>query len=266
MATLIDMKDFSVRIGAKNILDIANLSVESNEFVALLGPNGAGKTTFIQCCLGMASHAHGEIKIFGRDIISVSAAERNILRRRIAYVPQLLPPACEMPLTVREVISTGRAGAAGLFRRLGSADEKIIETWIDSLGLSVIASKGYSEISGGEQRKTLIARAMVQQPEILLLDEPAANLDLKWREKMVKMLAGLYECEHLTVIMVCHELEALPPCCKRVVILDAGRIIADGGPVELFTDERIRMLYGEGLTVLQNSGRYAVIPQRACNV
>lgn len=266
MARLIDIKNFSVRVDAKNILDIANLSVESNEFVALLGPNGAGKTTVIKSFLGMARHVRGEIKIFGRDIISVSAAERNILRRRIAYIPQLLPPACEMPLTVREVISTGRSGAAGLFRRLGSADGKIIEAWIDSLGLGAIANMGYSEISGGEQRKTLIARAMVQQPEILLLDEPAANLDLQWREKMVKMLGELYEREHLTVIMVCHELETLPPCCKRVVILDAGRIIADGEPVKILTDERIRMLYGEGLTVLHNSGRYAVIPQGACNV
>jgi ABC-type cobalamin/Fe3+-siderophores transport system ATPase subunit len=265
MARLIDIKKFSVRVGARNILDITGLSVESNEFVALLGPNGAGKTTFIQCCLGMARHVQGEIKIFGRDIMSASSSERNILRRRIAYVPQLLPPACEMPLTVREVISTGRAGAAGLFRRLGNADKKIIEAWIDSLGLNAISNMGYAEISGGEQRKTLIARAMVQQPEILLLDEPAANLDLQWREKMVKMLAGLYEREHITVIMVCHELEALPPCCRRVVILDTGRIIADGGPVEIFTDERIRMLYGEGLTVMHNSGRYAVVPKGACN-
>lgn len=260
-APAIDIKNLSVRAGGKTILHIDGLAIDNNEFVALLGPNGAGKTTLIKCCLGMGRHARGMVEIFSRNILSASSAERNVMRRKIAYVPQLLPPACEMPLTVREVISTGRAGAAGLFRRLSGDDRKIIEKWIDALGLYDIAGRGYAEISGGEQRKTLIARAMVQQPEILLLDEPAANLDLQWREKVVHLLAELYERERLTVVMVCHELEALPPCCRRVVLLERCRIIADGGPVQIFTDERIRMLYGDGLKFIHRNGRCAVIPQ-----
>lgn len=265
MAAVIDIKNLTVNSGRKILLDIERLCVNGSEFVGLLGPNGAGKTTMLKCCMGFSRHAAGSVDVLGMDVMAISSARRNVLRRRIAYVPQLLTPPSEMPLTVREVISTGRAGIAGLFRRLNGDDLQIVEKWIHALGLGEIAGRGYGEISGGEQRKTLIARAMVQQPQILLLDEPTANLDLQWREKIVSLLAELYAAENLTVVMVCHELEALPPCCGRVVLLDCGRVAVDGAPEEIFTQERIRKFYGSGLEFVRRGGRYALIPQGVCD-
>ena len=155
----------------------------------------------------------------------------------------------------------GPAGIAGLFRRLGMQDWDIVDEWLERLGLSDLANRGYGEISGGQQRKTLIARAMVQRPELLLLDEPTANLDLGWRERIVRIIQELYEeSAGLAVLLVCHELEVLPTCCGRVVVLESGRIVAEGPPQQVLSDRRIRALYGQGLAVIHQAGRYAVVP------
>jgi iron complex transport system ATP-binding protein len=101
---------------------------------------------------------------------------------------------------------------------------------------------------------------MVQQPELLVLDEPTANLDLFWREQIVAVMEELYRQMHITIVLICHELEVIPPCCRRVVLLENGRISADGTPEEVLTTERIASLYGSSLTVVHNDDRHAVIP------
>ncbi len=190
------------------------------------------------------------------------------LRRRIGYVPQVLTGHSQMPLTVREVVSIGRCGLVGLFKPLRREDWQIIDEWLERLGLTELADAGYGDLSGGEQRKVLIARAMVQQPELLILDEPTANLDLSWREQIVAEIEHLCQQSDLftgskrglTVILVCHELEVIPSCCHRIVLLERGRISAQGQPEEVLTDERIKSLYGGDLKLLQCGGRFAVIP------
>jgi ABC-type Mn2+/Zn2+ transport system ATPase subunit len=178
----------------------------------------------------------------------------------MGYVPQHFPAQCELPLTVREVVAIGRTGLAGLFRRLNKSDWKIVDEWLARLGISALAQRGFGEISGGEQRKVMIARAMVQQPRLLLLDEPTANLDMGWRERIVETIQSVYDQTKLAVILVCHELEVLPACCKRVILLDKGRVIATGNPEAVFTDGQVTKLYGSGLSVLHRNGRHAVIP------
>ena len=101
---------------------------------------------------------------------------------------------------------------------------------------------------------------MVQEPELLLLDEPTANLDLGWRERIVEVIGELYRTVRLTVVLVCHELEVLPACCGRVVVLDDGRVIDDGPPDEVLSTDMIASLYGPGLTVVRSAGRWAVVP------
>lgn len=256
----IDIRDLSVHAGHKTLLSIETLSVARGEFIGVLGPNGAGKTTLLRTCLGNHRHAQGHIELLGEQFASVGWLRLARLRRRIGYVPQLLPVRSEMPLTVREVVAIGRTGAAGLFRRLSRRDWQIIDTWLERLGLAVLAGQGYGEISGGEQRKTLIARAMVQEPEMLLLDEPTANLDLGWRERIVETVETLYRTLGLTVLLVCHELEVLPPSCHRVAVLRDGRLVADGRPEELLIDDLLTAMYGPGLSVVSRAGRFAVVP------
>jgi len=265
----IHLEGLSVVAGHRAILSVDSLAVSRGEFMGLLGPNGAGKSTLLRCLLGMQHHVRGTVSVLGREVNRLGSGQLAQLRRRVGYVPQILPARSEMPLTVREVVAIGRTGIAGLLRPLQKDDWRIVDEWLERLGLAALARRGFGEISGGEQRKTLIARAMVQNPELLLLDEPTANLDLGWRERIVELVAELYcknheNCEtRITVILVCHELEVLPSCCGRVVVLDEGRIVADGSPAETLTDERIQSLYGPTLGVLHSAGRWAVVPGRA---
>jgi ABC-type Mn2+/Zn2+ transport system ATPase subunit len=183
------------------------------------------------------------------------------LRRRVAYLAQVLAPSSEMPLTLREVVAIGRTGCAGLGRWLRRDDWRMIDHWIERLGLQFLTGHPYSALSGGEQRKTLLAMAMVQQPQVLLLDEPTANLDAHWREQMVAELDRLHTDSGLTIVLVCHELEALPPSTHRVLVLRAGRVGACGPSAKVLTQDCMDDLYGPGLAVLRQGGRYVLVPR-----
>jgi iron complex transport system ATP-binding protein len=263
--TAMQLDGVCVRAGHRTILAVDDMRIGRGEMVGLLGPNGAGKSTLLRCLLGMQGHIRGDVAILGFDVRSLSSGGLARLRRRIGYVPQILPARSEMPLTVREVVAIGRTGIVGLLRPLRREDWRIVDEWIERLGLTILASQGFGEISGGEQRKALIARAMVQQPEMLLLDEPTANLDLGWRERIVQVIEELYRAMGLTVVLVCHELEVLPACCGRVVVLAAGRVVADGPPGEVLSTDMIASLYGPGLSVIRSAGRWAVVPGEAAH-
>jgi iron complex transport system ATP-binding protein len=135
-----------------------------------------------------------------------------------------------------------------------------VDVWIERLGLARLAARAFSQISGGEQRKTIIARAMAQEPEMLLLDEPTANLDLGWRERIVATVETLYAQTRVSVVLVCHELEVLPPSCRQVVLLEAGRVAATGSPEAVFTTESVTRLYDASLRVVHEGGRHGVFP------
>lgn len=260
---VIEMDDLIVRAGHRTLLQIEHLRIPAGTVAGLVGPNGAGKTTFLRACLGLAASARGDIKIFGEPVSTRRGDALLSLRRRMGYVPQLLPIRSELPLTVREVIAIGRTARAGLFHRLSREDWKMVDTWMDRLGLSALAESAYGEISGGEQRKTVIARAMVQEPELLLLDEPTVNLDLGWRECIVELIQGLYLKARLSVVLVCHELEVLPPACRQVILLEDGRISASGEPETIFTSQRVSALYGVNLHAVHRGGRHGVLPGEA---
>ncbi len=245
----------------KTVLSVDEASISDGEIVTIMGPNGAGKSTFLRTCQGMQQRVCGEVFVFGQRLDVLSYSEITRLRRSIGYIPQHLPSRSELPLTVREVAAIGRTGLAGLFRPLNTNDWQIVDDWLARLGIAALAQRGFGEISGGEQRKVMIARSMIQQPRLLLLDEPTANLDMGWRERIVETIQSVYEQTKLTVVLVCHELEVLPACCKRVILLDQGRVIATGNPEDVFTDKQVTALYGCGLSVLHQNGRHAVIPQ-----
>lgn len=254
------MRSLLVRAGRRCLLDLQQLDLECNSIMALMGPNGAGKTTVLHACLGLIRHMGGTVLVLGENVNLLRGAALARLRSRIGYVPQLLPARSELPLTVREVVAIARTARAGLFRRLGPHDYKVIDEWMERLGLAPLANRAFAGISGGEQRKTMIARAMAQEPELLLLDEPTANLDLGWRERMVATIEQLYLETRISVMLVCHELEVLPASCRRVVILESGRVTDVGAPEDVFTTARVAGLYGTGLRALHQAGRHALVP------
>jgi iron complex transport system ATP-binding protein len=256
----VDVRSMSVRRGGRVILQVDRLAVRKGEVVTVIGANGAGKSTLLKCCLGFVRPTAGEARVLRHDMATASSASLRELRRRIGYLPQLPGVAGDTPLTVREVAAIGRTGIAGLGRRLARADWDTIDLWLEKLGLTELADRTYSGLSGGEQRKVIIAKAMVQQPEMLLLDEPAANLDLFWREQIVATLEQLHRETAVTIILVCHELEAIPACCRRLLMLRQGRIIADDLPAWVLTPQRIDVLYGARLRLLASGNRYAMVP------
>jgi len=250
----------TVRAGGRCLVNVERFSADSGTITAVMGPNGSGKTTLLRACLGLVRPSQGRITVLGEDILALRGTALAAIRRRIGYVPQLLPARGELPITVREVVAIGRTARAGLCQRLSRHDWATVDRWLAELGLDALADRTFGEISGGEQRKTLIARAMAQEPEMLLLDEPTANLDLGWRERMVEALQALFARTRLTVVLVCHELEVLPPACRRVILLEGGQLSATGSPEEVFTTECVHRLYGANLHALHCGQRHAVVP------
>ena len=256
----IELRSLTLHAGRRCVLEVPELCVETGSLLAVLGPNGAGKTTLLRACLGLAAPTNGSITVLDENVPALRGAALARLRSRLGYVPQLLPARSELPLTVREVVAIGRTARAGLFHRFSRADEQAVDEWIERLGLTALAERAFNEISGGEQRKAIIARAMAQEPELLLLDEPTANLDLGWRERIVETIQQLHTQTRLTIVLVCHELEVLPPACRLVALLEAGRPAATGTPEEVFTTDRVTRLYGAGLRAWHRGGRHAVLP------
>jgi ABC-type cobalamin/Fe3+-siderophores transport system ATPase subunit len=256
----IELSRLAVQAGRRCLLEVSHLCADAGSVLALMGPNGAGKTTLLRACLGLVTPLRGEIRVLGERVPSLRGAALARFRSRIGYVPQLLPSRSEVPLSVREVVAIGRTARAGLCRSLSRGDWQCVDQWIERLGLAVLSNRPFGELSGGEQRKTLIARAMAQDPELLLLDEPTANLDLGWRERLVETVQSLHHQTHISVVLVCHELEVLPAACRQVVLLEAGRVSAAGLPDAVFTTERVSQLYGADLRVVHRGGRHAVMP------
>lgn len=259
-APVIEIDTLTVQRDHRVILSVAHLEVQAGEVLVVLGPNGAGKSTLLKSLVGTVRVAPGCVRVLGQDVGALPAVALTHLRRRVAYLAQTLAPGSEMPLTLREVVSIGRTGRVGLLRPLGRTDWQLVDHWIERLGLQRIAGQPYAALSGGEQRKALLAMAMVQQPEILLLDEPTANLDAYWREQIVRTLADLHRACALTIMLVCHDLEAIPDSADRVLILRDGQVLAHGHCEAVLTQEHIEYLYGRGLSVWHHGGRYLLVP------
>ncbi len=266
MTCAVELAGLAVFAARRCVLRVEQLQIPAGQITAVMGRNGAGKTTLLRSCLGFTRPARGTVRVLDCEVPRRASSALVQLRRRIGYVPQLLPSRSELRLTVREVVAIGRTGRAGLFRAFSQTDWRMVDEWIHRLGLGDLSNRAFNEISGGEQRKAIIARAMAQQPELLLLDEPTANLDLGWRERMVETIQQLHTETALPILLVCHELEVLPPACRTVVLLGEGQVITVGTPEAVFTEERITLLYGAGLRVIHEQGRHAVLPQGASHV
>jgi ABC-type cobalamin/Fe3+-siderophores transport system ATPase subunit len=257
----IEISRLQIQRDRRVILSLDRLAVPAGEAWVVLGPNGAGKSTLLKCLVGVVRPAPGSVHVLGEDVGAMRALAITQLRRRVAYLAQMLAPGSEMPLTLREVVAIGRTGRAGLLYPLMRQDWQRVDDWIHRLGLAPIARQPYSALSGGEQRKALLAMAMVQEPEILLLDEPTANLDAFWREQIVLTLATLHREQSLTTVMVCHDLEAIGAATDQALVLVGGKVVAQGHCRDVLTQDRIKMLYGDGLDVLCHNGRYVLIPR-----
>ncbi|WP_114281500.1 ATP-binding cassette domain-containing protein [Desulfofundulus thermosubterraneus] len=248
-AALIKIEDAVVSYREDVALRGVSLSVRKGELVGIIGPNGAGKTTLLTLVNGLGKLLQGRVEVLGYSLQKGCPA---FLRRRIGYVPQIQNIDPRMPVSVREVVMMGRYGRLGLLRRPGPADRRVVDSMLQLVGMSHLASRPIGHLSGGEQQRVAIARALAQEPEILLLDEPTAALDRRARVEIMTLVSEIHRSRHLTTLMVTHELKTAAAVCDRLILMKEGRIWAQGTPAEVLREEVLDLLFG-GENMMENA-------------
>lgn len=222
-APLIEMTSVTAGYDGRPVIHDVTLSMMTGEVVALLGANGSGKSTLVRAMLGMVPLLSGELRLLG------SPLPRFGQRWRIGYVPQRYSAASNVPATVREVVATGRLALRPPFTRERPRDRDAVLRALATVGLQDHAGTDVSRLSGGQQRRVLIARALASEPDLLVMDEPTAGVDLANQEALAETLAPLVR-EGRSLLLVAHELGPLEPLISRVLVMQDGRIVHDGPP------------------------------------
>jgi zinc transport system ATP-binding protein len=218
---IVRMRDVTIGYGERAVVREADLTVRDGEVVAVLGANGSGKTTLVRGLLGLAQVMHGEIELGGRPV-----HERRD-RARIGYVPQRHTVGGAVPSTVREVVSSGRLARLGWLGRMRTTDRRAVQEAIDAVQLSSFADADVSELSGGQQRRVLIARALAAEPTVLVMDEPTAGVDRESQRALAETIRSL-AARGVPMIVVTHEAGPLADVFTRAVVVSDGRIVSDG--------------------------------------
>jgi len=259
---LLTLSNVHVRSPMRTILQIDHLHVPAGDFVGVVGTNGAGKTTLLKVCAGLIRPDRGAVTLDGNDLTRLSGWGKCVLRKHIGYIPQSAEYNADLPFTVREVVAMGRTSLRPLLTRLNARDYEIVDHWIDALGLRARRSQTFRSLSGGEQQKVLIARAMVQDPRILMLDEPCASLDFHWKYEISEIVERLHREAKMTVLMVSHDTSLLPATCRRVVLLADGRLLGDGDVETILKPEMLSRAYHGDLAVAIMGGRRHILNVR----
>ncbi len=234
---ILEIKNLEVRYRDEIALFGINLKIKEGDFVAILGPNGAGKSTLLKAILGIIKPSKGEIKIFGKGIAEID-------RKLIGYVPQYMSENSTIPLRVIDIVKMGRYPHLGVLRYFKSEDYKKIDEIIDFLNIKDIKNKLFLELSGGQKQRVLIARALVNEPKLLILDEPTTGLDVNSSEGLYGMLNNLHKKYKLTILLVTHDAMAVSDMVSSVACLNKN-IAVHGKPEEVLTEENLQCLYGK---------------------
>lgn len=242
---VIELTDVSCGYGGRPVLQGVNLTVREGEFVGLLGPSGSGKTTLLRTLLGAAPIYRGSAVVDGRAV----GGKR---RPSVGYVPQLETIDWNFPVTVEEVVLLGRAMHSGPWPWPRKQDREEMLRLLEVLGIAQYRREHIRRLSGGQQRRVFLARALIRNPRLLLLDEPTSDVDIKTRDDILHVLVELNR-GGVTLVLSTHELNAVAAHLPRVVCINGG-IVADGAPAETFTPEVLRRTYGGDMVVVHQDG------------
>ena len=230
----LEVLDLTVAYGERPALWDVDLTVPRGTLTAIVGPNGAGKTTLIRAALGLVRPAAGTVRVFGRPY--------RDQRRLVAYVPQRGTVDWDFPTSVLDVVTMGRYGALGWVRRPGRNEREAALRSLRQVGIENLAGRQISELSGGQQQRVFLARALVQEAEIFVMDEPFQGVDALTERAIVALLRELREAGR-TVVAVHHDLQTVPEYFDSVALLNV-RLVASGPVEEVFTEENLRATYG----------------------
>jgi iron complex transport system ATP-binding protein len=252
----IALSGVSVELGGRDVVDGVTVDVSKGAWVALIGPNGAGKTTLLRAVAGLVRF-RGSILLHGRP---AAAMERRERARTLAVVPQ--EPSTPPWLTVAEYVLLGRTPHLGVLAQEGRRDVEAAGRALDRLDLRAYAGRPLGTLSGGEKQRAVVARALAQEASVVLLDEPTTALDIGHQQQALELLDTLRHESGLTLVTAMHDLTLAAQYADRMLLLDGGRLVADGTPGEVVTDERVSRHYEASVEVVTVDGRIAVVPSR----
>ena len=253
---MIELGGVTVELGGRPVVDRVSATVADGEWLALIGPNGAGKTTLLRAIARLVPFA-GDIALAGRPAQELSRGE---LSRLVAVVPQ--DPSTPPWMTVAEYVLLGRTPHLGPLAKEGSRDRDAAARALGRLDLLELANRRLGTLSGGEKQRAVVARALAQEARVVLLDEPTAALDIGHQQQALELLDGLRAESGLTLVAAMHDLTLASQYADRMLLLDDGRVVADGTPADVLTEAAIAEHYGAAIDVVAVGDRIAVVPRR----
>lgn len=253
----IEVDEARVAYGTAEALRGVSLAVPRAGFVALLGPNGSGKSTLLRAITRRVPLRAGTVRVEGQDVQTLSPRS---LAQVVAVVPQSEPP--NFDYTVWELAAMGRAPHQGRFGLESPQDRQIVEAVLKRVGALPLAARKAATLSGGELQRVILARALVQQPRILLLDEPTAHLDLRYQVELLALIRGLNRTDGVTVLAVLHDLNLAAAFADQLVLLKEGRVVAAGPPSVVLTAETLCHVFDTQVLVTSHpvDGTPVVLP------
>ncbi|MGW4479579.1 ABC transporter ATP-binding protein [Rhodococcus triatomae] len=251
---MISCRGLRVDRGPVRVLDGVDLDVDDGEWLAVVGPNGAGKTTLLHALSGLIP-ATGEIRVGGHE---PGRTSRRLMSRTVALMPQR--PVVPDGVTVRDLVTLGRTPHLPRFGTETTDDRTVVDGLVERLGLGALVSRPATALSGGELQRVVLARALAQQPRVLLLDEPTSALDIGHQQQVLDLVQSLRVQDGLTVVAAMHDLTLAGQYGRRIVMLDGGVVVADGTPEAVLTADRIAEVYGARVEVLDRPGGPVVLP------
>ena len=235
----LEAQNLSIAYGHSVVVDGVTFEVMPGEMVGLIGPNGSGKSTLIKALSHVVPPSAGRILLGGRDIGGIARAE---LARLVGVVPQM--PLLPSTFTAFEIVLMGRNPHLGLFQRESARDMEIAWQSMGRTNTRRFAERKVGELSGGEIQRIVIARVLAQQPQSILLDEPTSNLDINHQVEVLDLIKNLCRQDSLTVIITLHDLNLAAQYCDRLILLNKGRVHAQGKPAEVIDERNVADVYG----------------------
>ena len=242
----IGCENISFSYGEKLVLDDISIQFEKGYLYGVLGPNGSGKTTFLKVLNGVLKSKYGKVKVDDKNIKKLTTRE---IAKKIAMVPQ--STLINFDFFVKDIVMMGRYAHIGRFSRESNEDRKIVNEILRNLGLVELKNRSFKELSGGEQQKTIIARALAQQSKIILLDEPTTHLDINYQIELMELLKK-YVKDGLIVIIVLHDINIATQFCDKIILIHQGEIKALGNVENTITKDNIKSIYNVDVIIRKN--------------
>jgi iron complex transport system ATP-binding protein len=247
MMTTLEARDLTCAYNGEPVLSNLSLAVYPGQVLALIGPNGAGKTTLLRAMARLLRPRKGALLLDDQQVWQLPP---RAMARQLALAPQ--SNGNTWPLSVEQVVALGRAPHRGWLLPFSARDREVVQQAIQRTGLEHLRQRLVTQLSGGEQRRVVLARALAQEPQILLLDEPTAHLDLKYQTEILELARQLAHADDLAVVVTLHDLNQAALCADRLALLAEGRLLVVGEPQDVLVPSYLARAYGVPVVVTQH--------------